>query len=55
MRRVCEYLGITWDPAMLQVALSDGNVGRWRTQFSADTAAEVTGIVGEVIEAYGYG
>ena len=54
LRAVCDHLGLKWSSQLLEVDLSQGNVGRWRSQFDDRTAARVAAILDPYILQYGY-
>jgi hypothetical protein len=54
MGRICEFLNISVDPGMMQwfaenVSVERAHVGRWRTQFDADTTAQIEALYATLV------
>jgi hypothetical protein len=39
---ICSIIGLSYDPAMEEVDLSKGNVGRWREELTSKVASELS-------------
>ena len=54
IRSVCEFAGIAFHPAMLQIDLSHAHTGRWKQEFSKQEQVRVQKILGDIVEKLGY-
>ncbi len=54
MQYICEKIGIPYEPAMIDLDLSQHNIGRWKQDFTADEALIISEILGSMISDLGY-
>jgi hypothetical protein len=54
LREICQFAGISFHKAMLQVDLSHAHSGRWRREYSEEEKVAVQDILGEIIFELGY-
>jgi hypothetical protein len=51
---ICEFAGITFDEAMLEIDLSHSHTGRWKRECSDEEKIKIQVILGDVIGELGY-
>ena len=54
LRRLCDFWGIPWHPALLETDLGRSNSGRWKRDLQPAATAEVERIVEEPLKRLGY-
>jgi hypothetical protein len=54
LRDICEFAGIPFDNALLQIDLSHSHSGRWKREYSDEEKTKVQEILADVIEKLGY-
>jgi hypothetical protein len=53
VKEICEFTGVSFHPAMLQIDLSKSNRGRWEQDFTPAEQSIVQHILGDLIEELG--
>lgn len=54
IQHACEFIDIPYEPAMINLDLSQHNIGRWKQDFTADEALVISEILGPMISDLGY-
>ncbi len=54
LERVCDFWEINFAPEMLQIDLSHSNQGRWKVDLDLEQQRQVSMILSDIIEYYGY-
>lgn len=54
LQELCDFAGITFEEAMLEVDLSQSHAGRWRHEYTAEEKVNVQRILGSIIRTLGY-
>ncbi len=55
LTNVCDFAGITFHKAMMEIDLSHSHTGRWRQEYTQEEKTKVQEILGDIIDQLGYG